>query len=206
MSDKKDSVMLLATSFYDKLDPKYREKLVELGKSLKLEKSGKTAAVDSLMDFFTQFMMPKEFWKKLFNNQELNMLIGYGNVEELYLWDAKDSIDDWFILEDLLSFTPKIKRLRFSYVCCTSKTSEILCELLFENKIQLFYVDYIKNTFLEPNAFVIFMQKNISPNSDIILRFDQNNPNYIRNFEETVNDFIEENWKEKEDKPCFSAV
>uniref|UniRef100_A0A914R2U9 Uncharacterized protein n=1 Tax=Panagrolaimus davidi TaxID=227884 RepID=A0A914R2U9_9BILA len=92
------------------------------------------------------------------SNQELNMLIGYGNVEELYLWDAKDSNDDWFILEDLLSFTPKIKDLSIRSVFCTPKTSEILCELPFENKINSFSLSNIKNTLLEPNDFAIFMQ------------------------------------------------
>uniref|UniRef100_A0A914QT47 F-box domain-containing protein n=1 Tax=Panagrolaimus davidi TaxID=227884 RepID=A0A914QT47_9BILA len=139
------------------------------------------------------------------SNQELNMLIGYGNVEELDLWNISDSKNDWFILEDLLSFTPKIKDLSIRSVFCTPKTSEILCELPFENKINSFSVSNIKNTLLEPNGFAIFMQKNISPNSEIHLHFDQQHPNYIRNFKEAVNNFIEENWKENEDKPLFSA-
>uniref|UniRef100_A0AC35G5G0 F-box domain-containing protein n=1 Tax=Panagrolaimus sp. PS1159 TaxID=55785 RepID=A0AC35G5G0_9BILA len=140
------------------------------------------------------------------SNEEMDILIGHGNVEDLYFYDIKDSNDELFKLENVLKMVPKIKRLRISFVCCTSKTSEILCELPFKNKINSFSVNYIKDTLLEPNAFAIFMQKNISPNSEILLHFDQKNPNYIRNFKETVNVFIEENWKEKEDKPYFSVA
>uniref|UniRef100_A0A914P683 Uncharacterized protein n=1 Tax=Panagrolaimus davidi TaxID=227884 RepID=A0A914P683_9BILA len=62
MSNETVPAMILPADFYDKLDPLYREKLVQLEKAIKRVKTGKTLIIE---DFCNQFMMPKEFWDKL---------------------------------------------------------------------------------------------------------------------------------------------
>uniref|UniRef100_A0AC35GFR8 Uncharacterized protein n=1 Tax=Panagrolaimus sp. PS1159 TaxID=55785 RepID=A0AC35GFR8_9BILA len=62
MSNESVPATVLSADFFDKLDPLYRKKLVQLEKAFKRVKTGKTLIIE---DFCNQFMMPKEFWDKL---------------------------------------------------------------------------------------------------------------------------------------------
>uniref|UniRef100_A0A914P9I9 Uncharacterized protein n=1 Tax=Panagrolaimus davidi TaxID=227884 RepID=A0A914P9I9_9BILA len=57
--------------FYDMLDPKYREKLFELENSFQFAALNSRGCQDLIVKFYNQFMMPQEFWNKLFDLKDL---------------------------------------------------------------------------------------------------------------------------------------
>uniref|UniRef100_A0A914QYJ3 Uncharacterized protein n=1 Tax=Panagrolaimus davidi TaxID=227884 RepID=A0A914QYJ3_9BILA len=142
---------------------------------------------------------------QILSAEELNILIGHGNVLDLDFEQVKDSSDNYLILENLLKMVPKIKNFMICGVQCTSETSQMICELPFENKIGTFRLIGIKNTVLEPKCFAEFIKKNISTKGDVELKFDYSDDReeYELNLNEIVNTVIDENWKNEKQKPKF---
>uniref|UniRef100_A0A914P267 Uncharacterized protein n=1 Tax=Panagrolaimus davidi TaxID=227884 RepID=A0A914P267_9BILA len=61
--------MILPATFYDMLDPEYREKLLQVENIFKLvekEENNIEECFNLIAEFIFQFMMPKQFWDKLF--------------------------------------------------------------------------------------------------------------------------------------------
>uniref|UniRef100_A0AC35GW12 Uncharacterized protein n=1 Tax=Panagrolaimus sp. PS1159 TaxID=55785 RepID=A0AC35GW12_9BILA len=137
--------------------------------------------------------------------EELNILIGHGNVLDLYFWEIKDSSDNYLIVENLLKMVPKIKNFSIYGVQSTPESSKIICELHFENKLEWFSLTGIKNTVFEPKYFTHFIKKNIWSNGELEFEFTRSDERAasVKNFKETINAFIEENWKNEKHKPKF---
>uniref|UniRef100_A0A914NYH0 Uncharacterized protein n=1 Tax=Panagrolaimus davidi TaxID=227884 RepID=A0A914NYH0_9BILA len=75
---------MLSPTFYDKLDPKYRERLLQLEEALKLaeeQETDKNICLDLFVNFSNQFIMPKVLWDKVFNLiQDSSQFRGHKNT------------------------------------------------------------------------------------------------------------------------------
>uniref|UniRef100_A0AC35F225 Uncharacterized protein n=1 Tax=Panagrolaimus sp. PS1159 TaxID=55785 RepID=A0AC35F225_9BILA len=142
---------------------------------------------------------------QILSAEELELLIGHGNVLELYFLEVKDSSDNYLILENLLKMVPKIKNFTIYGIQCTPESSKIIRDLPFKNKIERFGLTGIKSTVLEPKGFAEFIKKNIWSNGKLEFEFtlSDESADSVKNFKETVNAFIEENWKNEKQKPKF---
>uniref|UniRef100_A0A914P616 Uncharacterized protein n=1 Tax=Panagrolaimus davidi TaxID=227884 RepID=A0A914P616_9BILA len=145
---------------------------------------------------------------QILSDKEIELLIGHGNVLDLNFWEIKDSNNDYFVLENLLKMVSKIKCFIIYGIQCTPESSKIICELPFENKIDTFGLTGIKNTVLEPKGFAEFIKKNFSTKGDIVLGVDYSDDReeYEANFNEIVNNVINENWKNEKVKPTFYII
>uniref|UniRef100_A0A914QSF7 Uncharacterized protein n=1 Tax=Panagrolaimus davidi TaxID=227884 RepID=A0A914QSF7_9BILA len=100
-------------------------------------------------------------------------------------------------LENTHIFDENGEGIILNIVRCNPQTSKVMSELPFENKIELFQLNNIRNANLVATDFAEFVAKNTSPNSEIIIQFQPNaNQNYKRIFAETVKAHVNAMWLE----------